>query len=291
MTLVAAVCDDPSKQELLPQVVLLSKRLVTKAVFDALQARLPPNVIVWRAGKAWMTNGLMEFYAKLLGKRLAPLKDTHRIIVYADVFKAHMCTAALRAMGHHSLWHCFIPGKMAFAVQPCDTHLFAAFKDRLGKECQRRVCEPNATGKLSWTSLVESVSVVVGELLTAKDWGKAFRDTGLAQVQMDTSARVKDKVHWEHSDVNVGNACPGLEHFRAIFPNKFAVPFEALFLGLLLRERVDRPRRCAKALPESPVYLDVECVLVVPEAHLAQLVFPTKRHHLYHGQCRRRLER
>ena len=36
MTLAAAVCGDPSKQELLTQVVLLSKRLLAKAVFDAL---------------------------------------------------------------------------------------------------------------------------------------------------------------------------------------------------------------------------------------------------------------
>ena len=83
----------------------------------------------------------------------------------------------LRAASRANLWICVIPAKMTWALQPCDTHVFASYKRLLGEEYQRR-SGLTAAGDITWELLLVSLWHVVNTLLQGKDWSAAFDSVG-----------------------------------------------------------------------------------------------------------------
>ena len=128
VTHVAAICNKKTFQEILPQVVLVGENQVTEARLATLRSAAPERCHIWRYKTGWMTAAIMVEYVRLLGRSLKDFQSSHRFILYFDALRAHIHPNVLRAASRAGLWVCVIPGKLTWAPQPCDTHLFASYK-------------------------------------------------------------------------------------------------------------------------------------------------------------------
>ena len=236
MTHVATICNDEVVQRLLPQLLLISKRQLSEAEADRLRALLPANVQLLRVAKAWVNTDVMMLWVRELQRRVSHLQRTHRVILFMDVWRAHLQKHVLRTCGKYGFWPCFIPAKLTWALQPCDTHLFAQYKDKLALECQRRLVG-SANGQRTWAVVIESLREVVREVMENKSWAKAFEDNGLTPGQLHVSDRVRMKLGWDAGIPVVGHGLPELHHLSSVMPGNTIIPVEELFHGLLLRER------------------------------------------------------
>ena len=65
---------------------------------DRLRLLAPPNVHVWCAKKAWVSNVVVREYVSLLGRCLRAYRRRFRIILYMDVFRTHMSPPILQSL-------------------------------------------------------------------------------------------------------------------------------------------------------------------------------------------------
>ena len=149
ITHVAAISDKPDFQRLLPQVVLVGENQVTEARLAALRLSSSECAHIWSYNTGWMTAAIMAKYVRLLGRCLKDFRRSHRFIHFVDALRAHINAAALRAAASVGLWVCVTPGKLTWALQPCDTHSFASYKRLLSEEVRRR-SGVTAGGEVSW---------------------------------------------------------------------------------------------------------------------------------------------
>ena len=229
ITHVGAISDRPEIQNRLPQVVLVGKNQVTEDRLCRLRSQAPDCVQLWRQKKAWMTTELMVQYMLLLGRRLQEFHTTHRFIVYVDALRAHVSPRVLRAASRGNLWMCVIPSKMTWALQPCDTHVFASYKRLLGEEYQRR-SGLTAAGDMTWELLLESLWHVVTTLVQGKDWSAAFDAVGIRCQQRALSDRTRMKLQYPLDAPQVQATLPPLSDFVQIWPKRLRIPIHELFL-------------------------------------------------------------
>ena len=230
-THMAAICDNPAFQRLLPQVVLLSDQLVSEARYETIRRSAPANVTVWRLPKAWMNCILMKRYLRLLGSCLRDYHPTHRFILYLDAHKVHIHPETLRVASQVDLWICVIPRMMTWALQPCDTHLFLSYKRQLGEELQR-LSGATEHGTISWELVMQALWQVMATLLTDKDWSNACAAVGLSDRQQNVSTRSTRKLQLAERNIEVSTGLPSLEDFEHIFPRRGDPPIHELFLPI-----------------------------------------------------------
>ena len=229
ITHVTAISDDPEIQKRLPQVVLVGVNQVTEARAYRLGTEAPDTVHIWREKKAWMTIELMVRYILLLGRCLQDLQSTHRCIVFVDALRSHVSPAVLRAASRSNLWICVIPSKMTWALQPCDTHVFAMYKRMLGEEYQRR-SGLTAAGDMTWELLLQSMWHVLTTLVQAKEWATAFDSVGIRGHQRALSDRTRRKLQYPLGEPQIEPSLPPLSDFELIWPKGVRIPIHDLFL-------------------------------------------------------------
>ena len=105
--------------------------MVTEQQQRTLSAIMPGNVLLLRRHTAWMTSDLMTQELLVLKQSLAPFMDTHQIFLTADAFRAHVTSEVWKQCVKQQILYCVIPAKLTWALQPCDTHVFASYKHRL----------------------------------------------------------------------------------------------------------------------------------------------------------------
>ena len=253
ITHVTAICDHPEIQNRLPQVVLVGENQFTEGRANRLRSEAPGSVHLWRQKKAWMTTEVMVQYIHLLGGVLQKLQTTHRFILYLDALRAHVSPRVLRAASRANLWVCVIPAKMTWALQPCDTHVFASYKRLLGEEYQRR-SGLTAAGDITWELLLKSLWHVVNTLVQVKDWSAAFDSVGLRGQQRALSDRTRRKLQYPLEPPQVQASLPPLSDFEQIWPNGVRIPIHELFLPVerFLRGLLEEPLVERGAQPSQP---------------------------------------
>ena len=206
----------------------------------------------------------MVRYLRLLGKCLQEFRQTYRFILYVDVLKAHISPVVLRVASAVNIWICVIPGKMTWALQPCDTHLFARYKRLLAEEFQRR-SGLTPTGEISWELMLDSLWHVIIALLQGQDWSHAFESVGLAKSQARISKRTASKLGYEFNPPPADASLPAFADFEQVFPKGVTVPIHELFLPIerFLRGEIacsvdlmdeDSAGEPAQARPANPWY-------------------------------------
>jgi hypothetical protein len=253
-TYVALICDNGEAQQLLPQILIVNKHMVTEQQHQALASGLPPNVILLRRHTAWMTTDVWKHCVK------------------------------------NSILYCLVPSKLTCALQPCDTHVFALYKHRLQTICQN-VAVDSATGKLSLEAIVKGVCQCIAEILEGRSWARAFTDTGLTGTQAQVSQRVQAKLSFA-SIPDVGSELPTLAQLQHVFPRNAVLPIDNIFGMFLTRSSavgsvripyVDTTVHPAdpEVWPAGPVTRSRSASRAILEAALAQEPCPTTRplHH------------
>jgi hypothetical protein len=160
-THVAFICDDVNIQRKLPQIFLVGERHISVADAERVHQELAPNIHVWRVKKAWVNSLLMQEIVKLLARTLDEHRSTHQCILYADVFRAHLTPPVLRCVTNASIFYCLVPSKLTWALQPCDTHMFATFKAFLSNFCVEHASERD-DGKMTTVDILWCVAATSG---------------------------------------------------------------------------------------------------------------------------------
>ena len=257
MSLGTFICDDPSVQPLLPQVLLVNKKLMTEAETAVAAALLPQGVQLWREESAWTTGAIMVRLLTTLHLSLSAVLSTRKVILSADAFRSHMTKAVFRTAARLGFFYFLVPSKMTWALQPCDTHVFALFKRHLEEVVQAATAQ-TSEGRLSRPSLVGCVGTTVESILHRRSWKRAFEDCGLGGTQATVSARTMAKL----GTVSLPPAergLPSLSMLREIFPTRAWIPINEVFMAFrAVRDSPEQPGRMQQhtPAPRSPSPVD-----------------------------------
>lgn len=230
VTHVCMVCDDPTIQPRLPQLVIIGQAIMTKTEFASIEPSAMPSCLrLMRNTSSWMTIKNMEYLIKILSDALRDVKGSRAIYVYGDAYRAHLGRKVWQAFNREGMNYCIIPAKLTWALQPCDTHVFAGFKNFLATECQR-IAVAGARSRLSVTQLLQALGNTIGEYLNKSRWVKAFYDTGLVGDQRYVSTRVLGKLGAVAAPAIPRSTIPSLHQLTNVFPQHYTVPVDLLFV-------------------------------------------------------------
>ena len=171
----------------------------------------------------------MVRYLRLLGGCLKDFRRSHRFILFVDALRAHINAAVLRAAACVGLWLCVIPGKLTWALQPCDTHLFASYKRVLNEQVQRR-SGMTASGEVSWEIVLGAVWHIVVAVMHSKDWSRSFSSVGITEEQRNISARTRRKLQMEEgTPIELRRHLPTLSDLTPYFQRGLSLLFMSSF--------------------------------------------------------------
>ena len=269
-TAIVMVCDDDDLQKKLPQILVLSKTIARQRDVEHMRTMLPPNIFLWTRDRAWTTSELMVKVVKTINDCLRCDLAGRQVIFSSDVYRAHITSAVWRAMARVNFFYFLIPAKMTWAMQPCDTHVFALFKRHLGDATQRAAVRSDS-GQVPLTPFVEIVCNVLEEVVRKRSWTNAFRDLGLLGNQLAVSRSVLDKLSLSAVE-DVGDGLPTLTMLQDIWPVGSTIPINAVF-ATVTRYVQDSRVRMSSGVPaafesEAPESAPASSVLCQPETSL-----------------------
>ena len=175
LSFLALLCDDPTIQPEVPQIIVGNEHVLPEAVRGALEAEslLMKNVTVLRRKSAWVNDEVLSLVAAIWGKALRKYKDTHQPILLMDVCSPHQGMRFLRTLARWNIWSVFIPARTTFLLQPCDTHCFAAFKRALRTMFEQRLLESDS-GTVDIKSVILDLNHAIRKVIQGKEWTPAF---------------------------------------------------------------------------------------------------------------------
>ncbi len=231
ITQIVFIADNEEIQPHLPTMFLFSERIVTREQFDALRLALPPKVLLLRGGKGWMTTKLMCRALRVLAEALSPYRDTHHFTVSADTYRAHLGRAVWTTASRLNFHYHLIPAKMTWALQPCDTHVFATYKRAIEHEYQLRLARESPRER--WPhALFHAVLAAFDRIVRRRTWQQAFHSNGLNGSQVGVSKRVLSLLQWQTVPDDV-HEWPSFHDFCCVFPERTIVDIDAVFASLL----------------------------------------------------------
>ena len=167
----ASICDDVTVQDLLPQVLLGNEHRFTKQVLHSMEGKCPSNVKLWRQKSAWNSHATMRRYVCLLAKNLGVLLQQRYVILLVDTASVHIHMSIYKLARQRGLRLVYVPAKMTRWLQPCDTHLFAAFKRTLTDNWRRKKSEI-INGCVDTETWLHVILSTIREIVQA-DWAHA----------------------------------------------------------------------------------------------------------------------
>ncbi len=255
---VALICDDVRLQTCLPQFVFVNSALISQTDADAAAAAAPVHIKIRRVKNTWTTSERYQLIMTELSKALSQAAPARPVVLSFDTFKAHITEDCWKTAAKLNLVCHLIPSKMTWALQPCDTHLFARYKNTLSTTSQGIILEEHSSC-CSSLQLLRALCATIEEVMDSTPWAESFDQLGLRGNQNAVSARVLAKLCFENKPI-VPKDCPSLQQFMNCFPAKHNIPIDAMFGSLLKYEiRV--------ALQSSgPVPIGVRLSNVAPQA-------------------------
>ena len=220
-TYVSIICNDSSIQPILPQVIFVSEKCVTKAAWLRLCETLPSNVFVKRITKGWNNAKEHAIILKLLGLILQPFLATRQPILYFDAALLHLKPECLAELATAVIWFAVIPPRLTWMLQPLDTHGFV----RLKFFVQCRFIDELGSGEDLPVAIkmIKLVIRAIQKVLQAHRWEKSFADNGLAGSQATVSRTIAEALQYE-SLPQASAARPTLEMIRMCWPRNTQVP-------------------------------------------------------------------
>ena len=239
-THVGMICDDPDLQPLLPQHIFLHRNQISEVEFAAAQVAAATNVILHRSEQTWVTSELMKIVLKSLADAIKTKETGRRILLSLDTFRAHISQPVWRSAAAHGIFMFVVPAQLTWCLQPCDTHVFAMFKDHLSKTCQELTIHEGG-GTLSVFLLLKALSNTVLNVLNHKTWRKAFDDLGYRGTQRWLSKRAMEKLEIPLRPT-IDMSIPTLQQLQYCWPRGSIIPIADVFSGVLRCQGPDVPR-------------------------------------------------
>ena len=233
-THVCLVCDNAALQPHLPQFLIMSEALFTKTEMQGFRQNLPSNIVLLHRPSSWMKANIFQVVLQMLKTVVQEHLGDWQIVFTADCYKAHITQNVWKTCTDLDIFYAVIPAKLTWAIQPCDTHVFAKLKKMLQDKCMQAMLR-SQSGSLSKDMLVTALISTVVELLNPGDWKKAFNDNGLCGPGSLISQRVLQKLNYD-APPNVGHDLPTLQQLQSVWPKNAIIPVQNVF-GCFLPKR------------------------------------------------------
>lgn len=250
VSLLASVASDATVQAQLPQVLLGNEHAFTLQVLRSIGSTVG-NVTLWRQKSAWNSHSTMRKWLTLLAKALGPLVEARYVIVVVDVHPSHIDTSIFLHARRCGVRLVYIPAKLTSFLQPCDTHVFASFKQAVRRAWveEKSKREKGAICTEIWLKVVCSA---IQKVLVETTWRNAFLADGVLDGQRSMSSRLAQALGFDTS-VEVPRVLPTLEEASCIFPSRVTVDIAGY---LTWETQVERKKRKEALEPPSsaPTY-------------------------------------
>ena len=241
LTHVAIICDNPRLQPLLPQYIIGNSQTFLQRDWPALLAAAPGNVVLIRQKSAWNNVTLFVQILHRLGTLLRPYLLSCQPVLLLDACRLHCARPVLQACLRSHLWLVFVPAKLTWLLQPCDTHAFQRYKLVLRNAYQAKRAT-SIGGELTIGEFLECMYRAIRSVLQGERWGLAFDRDGFGQNQTQVSTYIRRQAQLE-----AGFAAPAVrpseEQLRLCFPQRARVHMPSVLPAA----------PAALALPRPPV--------------------------------------
>ena len=191
LTHVGVICDSAILQPLLPQILIAPKNVLRVGDLAACRASMPEPIYVVHKKSKWVNTAILVWLMRMIHWSLRHVRSQLHIIIMLDVLAVHFGEDLLRCMDSLSFKYMFIPAKLTWLIQPCDTHCFALYKRYLKLVILRykaRHHHDTVPTVLVWFTFIADTIV---NMMNQRPWASAFRDNGFGDFQMGTSDYVK----------------------------------------------------------------------------------------------------
>jgi hypothetical protein len=180
ITLMASVCSDGELQDKLPQIRLPrspSELMPSRPLMRAYQDAGAPQ-IAWHGGSGWATTDVVCWYIRLLAKTVRRYRPGCAVVLVWDCAPTHLAERTLRAARAASVTLVFVPGRMTWALQPLDTHVFAVLKQTIRKlEFEEQVASREA--RVPSLQRVRIHGRAIRQVLVGRSWASCLSRSGL----------------------------------------------------------------------------------------------------------------
>ena len=218
MTHVAIICDDLALQPMLPQYVIGNLVVFPQRQWAALQASCPGNVVLVRQRSAWNNTRLFATILRKLGAVLRPFLCSVQPVLLMDASRIHFAQPALQACRSVSIWPVFVPAKLTWLLQPCDTHCFLGYK-RVLRDVYQATRANTPGGNLTILEFMSCLYSVFRRVLQGHRWALAFDRDGYGAGQSEVSMFVKRQLQVEGA-LEVPVSRPSHDQLRLCFPRR-----------------------------------------------------------------------
>lgn len=226
LTHVGLICDNPTIQAVLPQVIVGNFRTFLASQLAELQANCPGNVTLIRQKSAWNNSKLCAKIIRWLGKALAPYKGQWQPILLFDAARLHLSKKVFRACSAAGVWPVVVPAKTTWLLQPLDVDAFQQYKAHLKRAYQK--ARASAGGDLSVGQFLGCVYATIRRTLQGRLWARTFDKVGFGASQAKLSSFVERQLQLQ-GPVCIPALRPSEEQVAHCFPKGAALPMATLF--------------------------------------------------------------
>ena len=207
----AIVASDPLISERLPQVLLASRKNMSRSLEQHADVMLGVRTHLWVRDSAWMTQEIFLEILDLLVDALEPYHDFFEFILVFDASRVHFSMDIAQKLWFAEIRIVVVPAKLTWLLQPLDTHVFANFKNNLRKQLQHAALNA-PDGQLNDREWIKSVAHCISQM-TSVNHARAFHRNGMMGHQIFMKA-VESKILPPDFVDNVGNQTPSLEDVK-----------------------------------------------------------------------------
>jgi hypothetical protein len=216
VTFIAIICDDPLIQPRLPQFILGNEHKFTHRLLASVAGQISGNFIISRQKSAWNCHVTMRTVLSQIRDKLADLTDSRYIILTLDMASCHIHDTIYQHARRCNIRLVYIPAKLTFLLQPCDTHLFIKLKRKL-RELWVKARYRHAKGQVEDKDWLLLVCAAAKQVLNGTKWSHAFQATGALNGQGSLSSSIKMFLEWSETPV-VLHGAPSVEDVQFCFP-------------------------------------------------------------------------
>jgi hypothetical protein len=252
---VAMVTHDTAIQPLLPQVLLGNEHRFTQTLLKAIKPEIPPNIVLLRQKSAWNCHSTMRAILSLLAKALGKHLTERYVILILDVHSTHIHASIFAHARRLGIRLVYIPAKLTYLLQPCDTHVFSQLKHAL-REAWRNA-RSNSEAAISATAWLLLIFRCIRIVLQGKPWLHAFQSTGALTLQQCLAPRVFYRMGLRAAPV-VPPGPPTQQEARVVFPKNVRLNV----MSYVLWCRALELNKGSSAVPGA-------AVVVSPSSHLS----------------------
>lgn len=213
-SLAASVCSDNAVQQVLPQIRLPSSkhgRCPSKRALDTYADAGVP-VITWHGSAGWVTAQILQWYLLKLAAAVRSVRPDAAILLVWDCCPVHLSARVLQTARRCRINIVFVPGRMTWALQPLDTHVFAVLKQTIRKKEFAAKAETRCN-RLPCGLRVRLHGAAIREVLVQRSWATVMQRAGLVSSGVALRASVTKLV----GSQQVSAAFPSVSDFMEIF--------------------------------------------------------------------------